>query len=219
VGNVLHQHRAYIENLGQPVDQLVNKLLTASRNLDTNPKAMIQQLAEAYKVDLLDLVSAEPAEQNKEVSALQTRIHELETRLANREQSEKDAQTRHLQERQTKITGDVDSFIADKPDIDLIANEFEANIRAIRAEQPDLDNKSVLTEAYERAMWSNPTTRQKLIEKQEAEREQARIAKAKEAAAKANAASSINVSSQSQANQPRDYRQDMRAIWRKNNAA
>ena len=118
------------------------------------------------------------------VAELQTQLRTLQSQLQSREQEEQTTRT-------TKLRGEIDSFATDPahPYFDEVANDIAGLIKSGTAKD--------LADAYDKAVWANPTTRAK---------EQARMtteaaAKAKkeagEKAAAAKRAASANVRSSS----------------------
>ena len=93
------------------------------------------------------------------------------------------------------------------------------SIRQVQAENPDLPPQDVIQQAYDRARWANPATRQKLLAEQQAEAEAKRLDAAKKAASQARRAGAINVNGSTMPAAARaSLDDDLRAIWRRNHA-
>lgn len=215
------QHADYLSQLGHAPAQWLSNALQISRALDSGQApAVIKHLADQYGVDLGQLYDPLAPPPNQEIIDLKREIAALkaqhQTEQQSRAASREAAQLSEFQKH-------VDAFTAKYPDASEIEDDIVAEIQAIRATEPNLDHAAMLEKAYERAAWANPKMREKRVQAQLAaelkKQEEARVAAAKEAAAKAKAAASVNVSGSPSPSEPGDIDADLRAIWRKRNAA
>ena len=187
----LEQHRASFERNGMTYESGVKALLVAQDMLDTNPQAAIQEIARAYGVDLGSYAGQPQEGPSRDVLALQSQVAQLSQQLQNslsRQRSD-DEQKRdaHLNSLQTAV----EDFSKDKADIALVESDMIALIPSIRQRKPGLSEKEILAQAYEQAVWINPTLREKRLADEKAKSAADALKKA-EAARKA---ASINVRS------------------------
>lgn len=143
--------------------------------------ALFQQLAQQYGVQF----GGEAPYVDPQVAALQQELNTLKSRLQGRETQEANAH-------RAKLQSELDTFAADPahPYFDEVANDIAAMLRA---------GAKDLKEAYDRAVWANPVTRAKEIDRQTAERAAAEKKSAEERAAAARKATSANVKSKAKA--------------------
>lgn len=128
----------------------------------------LRRLASTYKIDL----SAEPAYVDPQTRALQEQIEGVSSRLSQREQAD-------LAAKREAARVELETFSAD-PKNDLfpqVGHEMAILLHA--------NAKMTLGEAYEKAVWLNPTTRAVMLERQE---KAAQAAKAEEERKRAEAA-------------------------------
>ncbi|MGD9674494.1 MAG: hypothetical protein AB7U98_13560 [Candidatus Nitrosocosmicus sp.] len=123
--------------------------------------AMIQQLIKDYQIKLPSAAPAptpdgEPAFVDPEVASLRQEIEQLRSQLNGTTEAVS-------QERRQKLVSEIQEF-ASKPEnehFDTVADDIATLLRA----KPGM----TLREAYDQAVWLNPVTRTKLLEKQAAD--------------------------------------------------
>lgn len=170
-----------IQREGVDAPKAVQALMNAHKLLRESAPAQKQQyfmqLARDYGVDLGQQQS-EQAEIDPNVKALMDKVSSLEGNLNQRQQAERDAAYKN-------ITSEVEAFASDKahPYFDEVSDDIVMLLKT------GIDLKS----AYEKAIWANPVTRQKEIERINQETETARTKKAQEEAQKAKAATAANI--------------------------
>jgi hypothetical protein len=108
----------------------------------------LQRIAQQFGVNLGGTQEVETIDPN--VKALKDQIEQIQSGLTQREQAE-------LQARQTQTLTEVEAFAADPANayFDEVADDI---VTLIKAGKP-------LKEAYEKAVWANPVTRQKEIDR------------------------------------------------------
>lgn len=222
VREVLDAHQAYLRNVPMPPTQLLNKLLDASRRLDTGDAVgVIRELIQNYRVDPFTLIDdgATQQQSSPEVARLE---RELAQMRAEQQQwrSEREQQVKSAEEAKLNaLYSEVDQFAKDKADWSTLQADIIANVAAIREAKPQASNAEVLQDAYDRARWANPVTRAKMQQELQAQADAKRIEEAKKAAASATTANKLNVGgSRPTQSAPADIDSDLRAIWRKNRA-
>lgn len=222
VREVLDAHQAYLRNVPMPPTQLLNKLLDASRRLDTGDAVgVIRELIQNYRVDPFTLIDdgTQTQQPDPKVANLERQLaqlqHEQQQWRAQQEQQVKAAEEAKL----NALYSEVDQFAKDKADWSTLQADIIANVAAIREAKPQASNAEVLQDAYDRARWANPVTRAKMQQDLQAQADAKRIEEAKKAAASATTANKLNFGgSRPTQSAPADIDSDLRAIWRKNRA-
>lgn len=206
---VLSQHQDYIKAVGKPVPQLLNDMLAASRALDTDPGGTIKALARMYGVDLGQLWDPSEQPPDPKVTALERENARLQSMHHQRAAQEQAA-------RESQYNGLVEEFLTTNPDAKELTRDMAPLIQVIQQEQPTWEPSAVLREAYDRAVWANPKTRDARLKSQAEVAERARVEAAKKAADAAKQAKGVRVAGAvASANGAGDLDSDLRSIWRK----
>lgn len=185
VDRLLEPYKAKLEAEGLSPVQGIQRLLRAQDLLERNPIEGLNWLARSYGVNLGQLAAQPAGQEQTQQPQIDPRVETLQQRL---DRLEADAQTRAKQEAETfeqSLKADVEKFRAspEHPYFDDVKSDMAALLQAgVVAD---------LKEAYEKAVWANPTARSRVLEDQR----KAEAAKAADAAAKAKAAGSLNVRS------------------------
>ncbi len=154
----LEPYLPVLQQFGIEPAQQISSLMQAHHTLalgSPQQKAeLFRQLASDYGVNLGELASAEPVFVDPAVQALQTQVQSLQSTLTARERAEQ-------QTRMTAITSEIEAFAADPKNahFDTVANDIAAMLKSGAAK--------TLSEAYEKAVWANPVTRQQEIARQQ----------------------------------------------------
>lgn len=148
--------------------------------------SLIRALAKDYNVDLAQAVVYEPPYVDPEVKALQDQLAASQSQLA-------ETQRTQLEARRTVIAGEVAAFASDSKNIyfNEVADDIATLIRSGVA--------TTVPEAYEKAVWTNPTTRSKEQTRiaNEAAAKTAAEAKARTEAARKATAANVNARARS----------------------
>jgi hypothetical protein len=202
IGKVIEQYgHVFAKNGLQPHDGIA-RMMAVNEMLETNPRAAIAEIAKAYGVNL----QGTSDEQNATPES--PRIAELEARLA-RQEAHLTAQMRQRQEAEAnELAREIADFAKDKP-------HFES-VRKVMAGLMNSGAAETMQDAYDRAIYADPTIRQSLqVEAQTKAEEQRKAEEAKRLSA-AKKAAGVNVkSSPGQANTARSLDDDLWAIARK----
>lgn len=170
---------------GMTEAQAIRQLLAYSDFANRDPVGFIRQIAQANRVDLATLVEQPSQVLPPEIAPLVTEIQSLKQQLQNQQQASQ-------QQQQQAALAAIEAFKKDKPHFDECEADIEAEIPVIRRMKPYASHLEVLQEAYDRATWTNPAVRQRLLDSQRAEAEakakEAEVKKAQEAAQAAKAA-------------------------------
>lgn len=220
--NVLEQNRQTFERNGTNYVEGISALIQAQNVLDQNPINGIANLAQIYGVDLRAVVQQMYGGQDMglppdpEVAQLKNELAQLR-REQEYAKSQETARQRAIAEQQAEqqrmsFSQRIEQFAKDKPDFDEAAPEILANIQAIQQTSPGLSPDEVLQQAYDRAIWANPKTREAKLKAEETRR----LQEAAKQAEQAKRASSINVRSAPKPSAPgEDLDADLRSIFRK----
>lgn len=158
----------------------IKYLLNAHHNLSVaSPEDRVKlfnQMAQSYGVNL-------------DGSKIDDHTQELNNRIQHLERLVSQSQQESQQEKQTKAMQEVDAFASEHEFFDDVAEELSLYVRAQREAGLEVN----LQEAYEKAIWANPVTREKEIERLEKEKLEKLSQEKQEKAEKAQKAKSVNV--------------------------
>jgi hypothetical protein len=189
-----------IQEAGVDAPRAVQALLNAHkllvRSTPDQKHGYFMQLARDYGIDLSGQA---PAAQQ-----VDPMVQELRDRLDRTEQTLAQRQNAELEQRRQTTLAEVNEFAADKAHayFDEVSDDMVALLKT------GLD----LPAAYEKAVWANPITRQKEIERINAEAETARTKKAREEAAAAQLATATNIRNRDTRRTPTEPRATMRNL-------
>ena len=175
----LTPYMATINSLGVDAPTAIRSLLNADHQLrvgSPSQKAQyFQHLAKQYGVDLGGMSHESEPQADPRLTALQEELHNIKQVIQSGNQQQ-------LDEQRNKIQNEVNSFASDPkhPYFDEVSDEIVALLK----------NGASLEDAYEKAVWANPVTRQKEMSRVQTEQQAALKSKAiAEAEAKKKAAS------------------------------
>lgn len=192
------------ERRGIPVNVGVANLLNTWQRLEAQPEQTLQWLARQYGYDVVRPGQAQPQAQQQPaqsdndewtdpaILALRQEVAALRERDANRERMQQQAQAAAYEQAAQAVSQEIEAFAKSKAQTDGI--DFNS-LRPTMAALISSGQANDLADAYEKAIWTNPTTRAARIE---AERKQADAKRAEEDAknaAAARRAGQINVRS------------------------
>ncbi len=185
---VISQYEDVLQAQGIDAAKAVNYLFQAHKQLSSGTpeqrRAYFDHLAKSYGIQL----QQQPAqEQDPAVAALSQHLTPLEQRLQQMETAMIQRQQQEYEQRKAAASQEVEKFASDPkhPYFDEVADDIVAL----------LQTGAALPDAYEKAVWANPVTRQKEIDRLQKERETEAKAKAQAAAQAAKKAASTNVRS------------------------
>lgn len=165
----------------QQIAGLMNAHMTLALGHPDQKLALFQKLAADYRVPLDKLSSSEGPFTDPQVQALQDRIRQLESTQATNAQSAMAAQ-------QKAISDEIEAFAKDP------ANQYFEQVQEDMAVLiKGSGGKMTLKDAYDRAVWANPSTRALEESRRVTEAVKKRDAEAKEAAERAAKANAANV--------------------------
>jgi len=166
---------------GLTAEQGLNSLLAAQQRLETDAPNAIRELARSHGVDLATLAGQPPADGSREnppapdISAL---VHQAVQPLLAPIQERMRAEAFEKEQSTVNLVTDFASQPGHEH-FNEVQTELMALIPAVKAANPHWTIDKVLQDAYDRAVYANPTTRQALTAAQQQAAEAKRIADAK----------------------------------------
>lgn len=225
IHNTISEHADRIRASGKDVATYMADVMRADQALARDPVGFIRTVAEHFKIDtnaLFDPFAPTPDAQSQQVTAqlnaAWAEIEQLKRQLGDTRHRVEGREAQEYQARQSAHEAEVEAFSNDKPDFNELVEDIQLNIQQLKRSNPTLGSKELLQQAYERARWANPATREKLIAAQQTEAEKKRIEAAKQAAATAKRSASINVNGSVPNYGTASLDDDLRSIWRRANA-
>jgi len=200
--DVVTPYNAMLQAQGVDAPKAVQFLLNAHYQLTNSQPAErtahFVRLAKQYGIDL-STVKTDETSADPKVKALEDRVNQLHNTLTTREQAA-------LTEAKARVAKDVEAFASDPshPYFDEVADDIVAMLNA----------GFELKDAYEKAVWANPVTRQKEMVRIQTENETKLREKAKAEADKAKKASSSNVRSRDTQKAPTEPKGSMEDTMR-----
>lgn len=180
------------QRFGMSTEQGLNALVQAQDFLERDPAGAIRWLAQNHNVDLATLAGTQAENVSRET------IHQPDIAALVRQAVQPiiaPLQDRFMAEdrRQQENTVETVTTFANAPGhehFDHVQDELMAMIPAIKASNPSWPHEKVLQDAYDRAVYANPTTRAAVLAAANATAEQQRQEQAKQRASNARRAGS-----------------------------
>jgi len=165
-------YMATVQSFGVTPQQAAQQLFAADHALrygsPEQKSLLFRKLAADYGVDLAGV--ATPQESFEYVDPT---VQSLQQRVAQFEGYIQQQQMTHQQQEAQQLNSTIAEFSKDKPHFEALREDMAALLQAGRA--------SDLQDAYDKALWANPTTRAEVLAKQQAEQRKAAAAKAQTA--------------------------------------
>ncbi len=171
---------------GFTVETGLNHLLSISDFASRDKAGFVRWYAQTHNLDLQALASDQ--------GAIDPQIQALHQRLAQFETQERQRQEATVNQNRQSVKSAIDAFSADTkahPHYAAVQSDMAAMIPSLAQANPGASHKELLDLAYQKAVWANPTTREKLQAEQKREADKAAAA----AADKAKKAAGTNVRS------------------------
>lgn len=219
IQRMIQERSGYLQRVGMPPAEFMARAFDISERMDSGDAiGALRELAAAYKIDVSQL-APNPLDP-PELDALRRENAEMKRVLSSRQYQERVTAEQAAAQQNAELTRVVSEVRSGKEHWSEVETELLASIGALRTANPSLSPKELLEQAYDRAVWANPTTRAKLEAQQREKAERERIEAAKKAAAVAKNAASINVNGRAApANEVDDLDASLRAVWNKRQSA
>jgi hypothetical protein len=216
IGKVVEQFAHVFQNNGlQPHDGIA-RMLAVNEMLEQNPRAAIAQIAKAYGVDLSGEGTQEATPENARIAELEARLAKTESHLTAQERQRLAAERQREKEADDTLARDIATFANDPKN----PRPHFQSVRLVMAGLISSGAVETMQEAYDRAVYADPTIRQSMIAEDQAKAEAKRKADDAERVKAAKKAAGVNVrSSPGQSSGHRTMEDDMRAIWQKNHGS
>lgn len=168
---VVRPYMPMIQQMGVSPIANIQSLLQIQYEMQQNPQATLQKLAQSWGIEF----GEQPQQLDPNASALQLRLQQLEQMVNSQRQSAE-------QQVMSSAQQDIAEFSADPTNLyfEDVKQDMAALLRSGYAKD--------LKDAYDKAVYANPTTRAALIASQRSQAEQQRIDEAKRKAANAKRA-------------------------------
>jgi hypothetical protein len=210
IGKVIEQFSHVFQKNGlQPHDGIA-RMMAVNEMLETNPETAIREIAKAYGVNLQGTTDEQNANPESAVIAeLRADLAKVKSHLTAQQQQKIDAEN-------TALAREIADFANDPK---TPRPHFES-VRKVMAALMNSGAAETMQEAYEKAIYADPTIRQSLQVDAQKATEDKRKAEEAERVRKAKAAAGVNVkSSPAHLASSRTLEADLRAIWNKNHAS
>jgi hypothetical protein len=185
IRNVIAPYMKNIESSGMTPDVAVQALFTADSMLRGGSQEqkvqMLHKLAADYGIDIQQAAQAQPVPFDGTTYALQQKLSQMEGWIAQQ------TQARQQQESAT-LNSEIERFSGDP------ANVHFAAVRDDMAGLLQAGMATDLRDAYEKAIYANPTVRAQVLAQQQAKADTDRKAQATQKAQAAKQAAAVNVS-------------------------
>lgn len=183
-------------------EQALHQLLELSDFAGSDPVNFVQWFASQHGLDLASL-NDDYVPPDPNVTRLEQRLASIEQGFANRQNEEQSRLHNDTVSSVRQFAQEVGADgVALRPFFAEVSNDLMQLLPGIVNANPNMSNSDKLQLAYDRAVWANPGTRQKLLEQQQAARaEEARqrVAKARNAGASITGAPNDGVTPSSSA--------------------
>lgn len=184
MAQAISPYMATIQSIGVQPAVAVQKLLAADHSLrygsPEQKSQMIQQIARDYGVDLAQIQPTEQQWVDPQVQQLQSQLGQMQQWI------QQQTQAREMQER-AALNSEIATFSSDP------ANAYFEQVKNDMAGLLQAGLASTLKEAYDKAIFANPSIRSQVLAKQQAEAEAARKQEVVSKAQVAKRAASVNV--------------------------
>ncbi len=168
----------------------LNQLFQLSDFANSDPAGFIKAFAQQRGIDLQ---SVQPAQSTDEY--IDPVTQQLQHKISNIEQTLTQTQQYQAEIRQDKIRSEIAEFESEKDESGTPLRPHFNDVKSQMATLMGSGAAKTLKHAYEMAIWSNPTVREKILSDRQKADDTKRIEATKQAAAKAEKAKGITVKS------------------------
>ncbi len=188
------------QRVGMHEGDYLQNLINADQMLLHDPANAIQEIANAYGVNLWEMFGQQQQSDGQEappiVQQLYQKIDQLESALRQTSQQVNEREQRETAQAFASIEDQIAKFAEGKTDFNELADEITAQIAALKVSNPQQSPQERLAKAYENARWATPAARERMLAEQRQAEEKKRMEEAKKRTEDARRSNSINVRSQ-----------------------
>lgn len=192
VAQTLEPYREQLDLDGISPAQAINQFFALQKLLDKDPEAGIREIARRYDLDLNSVVAPKQGQQQLH-PALQQMVERQERLEAELRRRDEDHQQRVMGSYEQQVMEFAEATDEKgnplHPHLENLIYDMQPIVGQLRAENKSRHPQEILKEAYDRALWSNPKTRESALKSQAMQEEAKRIAKENERAQAAKRAS------------------------------
>lgn len=179
-------------NLGLSPEEAIGRLIRAQKFLDSNPIEGIRKIAKSYNIDIDKLPEyAKSNNINPELQAVTSKVQQIEHMIQaernQQAQAEKAALLREIELFEKEVDNEGNLV---RPHYEQLQADMTPIVAALREAHPTASVAAILHEAYNRALWANPETREAVLREQAAKEQAKRIEETKKKAVQAKKAGS-----------------------------
>lgn len=190
VKQIIDQWNPVFQQVGMPVETAITKLLEADyylRNGTPDQKQqLLQQIVNDYSIPLGDEEYADP-----QIQALQQQVSALSGQIETKQQQDNQADLSAAQSAiETFKSSKTDDGELKYPHFDTLQGDIQMLLQS--GQVGDGDYRTRLENAYEKALWLNASTRERLLNDQQSRTKQENIERQKKATVKAKKKAKAN---------------------------
>ena len=211
----LAPYNEQIRLAGAEPGQVIGHMMAWQQFLDRDPAQALHQLAQSYGLDLRQLANIESQTVSVPpyVQEMRQQLDELKRFRAQQEMQVQQSHQNHLTAEVQVFAGETDANgHALRPYLENVIEDMLPMVQMMKSQDPSKHPRQILQEAYERAVWANPTTRQLEIQRREKEQAIAQRQKA-EQARKASKLVNGTASGPFTTAKSMDLRSSLEAVW------
>ncbi len=173
IHRVVNSHRQNWALEGITPSQVLEHYAALHNFIKHDPAGAVRWIASQNGIDLNEAATFQEEEVDPAYQELQQELQELK---AWRQQQETFAQQQHFH----STSSDIQSWAEEtdpsgrsiRPFFQQVYSDMLPIVDYMRRAEPSKPNRIILQEAYDRAVWANPQTRQQVLQQQEAKRVQ-----------------------------------------------
>lgn len=188
---ILAPHREQWALKGQDQESVIQRLVAAQNALDRDPVSGIAHIAQSYGLtipQLAQVIQEQQAGSDPQVLELRRELNNLRSYMDQKEQANQQQTMHSLEQEVLDFSREEKDGQLLRPYIEDVSQEMMPLVAILRENNRTWSNQQVLQEAYDRAVYANPSTRQKLLDAQQAQAKAQRLKEQKEKAAQAKKA-------------------------------
>jgi hypothetical protein len=180
ISKVIEQFAPTFQRNGLQPHEGIARMMAVEQMLERDAPSAIREIAKAYGVDLSGQAEQTASPENGKVAELEARLAKAESFLTAQQRQQAQAES-------SALAREIADFAKDKPHFEAVRNVMAGLMHSGAAE--------TLQDAYDRAVYADPTIRQSLLADQQKSAEDKRKADEAERVKSAKKAAGVNVKS------------------------